>query len=63
MNRLSRLTPLTGLLFAALNIVAIAAVPKQPNAEATGGHVIAFFTVHRAAERAGDVIGTNGRPE
>lgn len=63
MNRLGRLTPLTGLLFAALDIVAIAAVPKPLSANATRGHTVAFFTVHRAAERAGDAIGRNGEPE
>ena len=58
MNRLSRLTPLTGLLFAALNVVAITAVPMQPNAKASGADVIAFFTVHRTSQRVGDVLGT-----
>lgn len=60
MKRLARLTPLTGLIFAALIAVNTAIAPNNPNAKTTGEHVIAFFTQHHSAERAGAVVGTLG---
>jgi hypothetical protein len=45
------------LLFAALNVVAITAVPMQPSAKTSGANVIAFFTMHRTSQRVGDVLG------
>lgn len=57
-HRSSRLAPLTGLVFAVLVVVTTVVSPTQPKPSTSGAHVIAFFTAHRAAERAGAVLGT-----
>jgi hypothetical protein len=57
MNRLTRLVPLSELIFAAL-VLATFATPNQPNAKASGAHVISFFAEHRTAERTGAVLAT-----
>jgi len=57
MNRLTRLVPLSGLIFAAL-LVATFPGPTEPNAKANGVRVISFFAAHRTAERTGAVLFT-----
>jgi len=57
-DRLNRLAPLTGVVFAALIAVSFFTSPQEPKATASGAHVIAFYTAHRSAERVGAVIGT-----
>ncbi len=58
MNRLTRLTPLTGLIFAALMVAGLAVGPTQPKPSSSGEQVIAFFAAHRSGQRAGAVAGT-----
>jgi hypothetical protein len=57
-DRLSRLAPLTGLVFAVMMVVSFVSIPTEPKPKSSGLHVIAFFTAHRSSERAGAVVGT-----
>jgi hypothetical protein len=57
-DRLTRLAPVTGLVFVVLMIAAFVVGPTQPKASSSGTHVIAFFTAHRSGERAGTIAGT-----
>jgi hypothetical protein len=57
-DRLNRLAPLTGLVFAALIVVSFFTSPTEPKPSSSGAHVIAFFTKHHTEERVGAVIGT-----
>lgn len=56
-DRLSRLTaPVTALLFVALMIVGIAVGGNSPDSNASGAHVIAFYTAHRNSQRTSDIL-------
>ena len=59
MNPLTRLVPLSGLIFAAL-VLATFPGPTEPNAKASGARVISFFVADRTAERTGAVLFTLG---
>jgi hypothetical protein len=56
-DRLTRLAPLTGLVFAALMLAGFA-LGDQPKPSSSGAHVIASYTTHRTDLRAGAVAGT-----
>ena len=56
-ERWSRLAPLSGLLFVVVVLVGGPVVTgSTPGAHATASHVIAFYTAHRARERAGVIL-------
>jgi hypothetical protein len=57
MNRLTRLTPLTGPLFAVLTVVGFA-LPDGPSANASGSRVIAYTAAHRSGVRLADIVAT-----
>jgi hypothetical protein len=55
-NRLNRLAPFTGVLFAALALVGFFAGPSTPNSDASGAAVIAYYVKHRSAQKATDIV-------
>jgi hypothetical protein len=56
-ERLSRWSPLTGILFVALVAVGgFGLEGSTPGAGASGAHVIAFYAAHRGRERAGAIV-------
>lgn len=56
-DRLVRLAPLTGVVFALLSGVTFAITPSSPSAHANGAKVIAFYEDHRSVERVSVLIG------
>ncbi len=55
-ERLSRLAPLTGVIFAALSAISIAITPNSPNSHASGQTVIAFYQAHHRIERISTIV-------
>lgn len=55
-DRLGRLTPLTGVVFALLALAAFASASGAPSANASGTRVIAFYEAHRSSARTSDYL-------
>jgi hypothetical protein len=56
LDRLSRLVPLTGVVFALLAAAAFATAAGAPSTSASGGRVIAFYEAHGSSARASDYL-------
>ena len=56
LNRLGRLTPLTGVVFAVLAAVAFATASGAPSSTASGGRVIAFYEAHGSSAQVSDYL-------
>jgi hypothetical protein len=56
-DRLVRLAPLTGVVFAALSAVTFVITPTSPSAHASGAKVISFYEAHRSSERVSVIVG------
>lgn len=57
MSGLGRLTaPVTALIFVALMVIGAADTGNTPGSNASGAHVIAFYTAHRNSQRTGDIL-------
>jgi hypothetical protein len=56
LSRLSRLAPLTGVVFAVLAGAAFALSNAPPGAESSGGPVIAFYKAHSSSQQASDFL-------
>jgi hypothetical protein len=56
LDRLSRFAPLTGLAFVVLVVIGIFSSNTSPNANATGAHVISFYTAHKSGQEASDLL-------
>ena len=56
MSRLSRLTPLTGVVYAVLTLVALGSASGAPSNSASGAKVIAFYESHRTSARVSDTL-------
>jgi hypothetical protein len=56
LSRLSRLTPLTGVVFAVLAAAAFATAAGAPSTTASGGRVIAFYEAHGSSAQASDYL-------
>jgi hypothetical protein len=56
LNRLSRLTPLTGVVFAVLAAAAFLTAQGAPDAKDSGGRVIAFYEAHGSSAQASDYL-------
>jgi len=57
-TKLNRFTPLTGLVFAVLSLIAFATASSAPKASASGSKVIAFYKAHSSHARASDLLWT-----
>jgi hypothetical protein len=57
-TRLNRFTPLTGLAFAVLSLLAFATASGAPSAGDSGAKVIAFYKAHSSSAQASDVLWT-----
>jgi hypothetical protein len=57
-TKLNRLTPLTGLAFAVLALIAFATASGAPKASESGAKVIAFYKAHSSSAQASDVLWT-----
>jgi len=55
-DRLSRLVPLTGLVFSALAVGAFMSSQVPPHAKASGAQVVAFFTAHSTGQQVSDEL-------
>ena len=55
-DRLGRLAPLTGVVFAVLAVAAFGSAPGAPSASASGGRVIAFYEAHGSSARTSDYL-------
>jgi hypothetical protein len=55
-HRLVRLAPLTGVVFAALAVVAFASSQAPPGSKASGASVIAFYKAHSAGQQRSDYL-------
>lgn len=51
-GQLSRLAPLSGVLFVALLLVAFFALPSSPDSKASAAKAVSFFTAHRHSQFA-----------
>lgn len=56
LNRLSRATPLTGVVFAVLAAAAFATAPGAPSSNASGGRVITFYEAHGSSAQTSDSL-------
>jgi hypothetical protein len=56
LNRLARLAPLTGVVFAVLAAAAFASASGAPSSTASGGRVIAFYEAHGSSAQASDYL-------
>jgi hypothetical protein len=56
-DRLSRLAPLTGVVFAALSAATIVITPNSPSSSASGATVVAFYKAHHSVELDSVIIG------
>jgi hypothetical protein len=56
LNRLSRLTPLTGVIFAVLGVAAFGTAQGAPSATAGGRRVIAFYEANGSSAQASDYL-------
>jgi hypothetical protein len=56
LNRLSRLAPLTGVVFAVVAVVAFGTASGAPKETATGAQIIAFFEAHGSHQQASDYL-------
>jgi hypothetical protein len=57
LDRWARVSPLSGVVFLGLVIVGgFVLIGSTPGAKASPAHVIAFYTAHRARDRAGAVV-------
>jgi hypothetical protein len=56
LSRLSRLTPLTGVVFAVLALAGMASAQVPPGVTASGGKVLAFAVKHAASQRRADLL-------
>src|SRR5437764_436340 len=52
--RLGRLTPFTGVVFAALSLAGMATAQPPPGVNASGEQVIAFSKLHASSQRTAD---------
>jgi hypothetical protein len=57
-TKLTRFTPLTGLAFSVLALIAFATASGAPSASDSGSKVIAFYTAHSSSAQASDVLWT-----
>jgi hypothetical protein len=55
-DRLGRLAPLTGVVFAVLAVAAFGTASGAPSATASGGRVIAFYEAHGSSAQASDYM-------
>jgi hypothetical protein len=55
-DRLNRLAPLTGVVYAVLTLVAFASASGAPSSSASGAKVIAFYESHRTSARVSDTL-------
>jgi hypothetical protein len=55
-DRLSRVAPLTGVVFALLAVAAFGTASGAPSATASGGRVIAFYEAHGSSARTSDEL-------
>jgi len=58
MNRLTRLAPLTGVLFAVLGIAAFGSSHVPPGTSGSGESVLAFEAAHSSGQQASDLLWT-----
>ena len=56
MTQLSRLAPLTGVVYALLTLFAFGTASGAPSSSASGTKVIAFYESHRTSARASDTL-------
>ena len=56
LDRLSRFTPLTGVLFAVLALVGFGSANGAPKESASGAQVVAFFTAHGSQQQISDTL-------
>ena len=56
LDRLSRFTPLTGVAFAVLAIVAFGTASGAPKESASGAQVVAFFEAHGTQQQVSDTL-------
>jgi hypothetical protein len=56
LNRLSRLAPLTGVVFAVLAAAAFVSASGAPSTSASGPRVIAFYEAHGSSAQASDYL-------
>ena len=54
MGRLSRFSPLTGVIFAVLLVLSFLASPNSPGTDASGAQVIAFYKAHASSQKGWD---------
>lgn len=59
-TRLNRLSPLSGLVFAILSLVAFATAAGAPKASDSGTTIITFYKAHSSSARASDLLWTFG---
>jgi hypothetical protein len=57
-TKLTRFTPLTGLAFSVLALIAFATASGAPSASDSGSKVIAFYKAHSSSAQASDVLWT-----
>src|SRR5438067_4011478 len=57
-TRLTRFTPLAGLVFAILSLIAFATASGAPSASDSGSKVIAFYKAHSSNAQASDLLWT-----
>ncbi len=55
-DRLGRLAPLTGVVFAVLAVAAFGTAPGAPSATASGARVIAFYEAHGSSAKTSDYL-------
>jgi hypothetical protein len=56
LERLSRLGPLTGVVFSLLAIAGFATAQKPPGAKADGARVVAFYQAHGTSQKVADLL-------
>ena len=56
LERMSRLGPLTGVVFSLLAIAGFATAQKPPGAKAGGAQVVAFYQVHGSNQKVADLL-------
>lgn len=56
MTKLSRLAPLTGVVYALLTLVAFGTASGAPGSSSSGAKVIAFYERHRTSARISDLL-------
>ncbi|MDX6669370.1 MAG: hypothetical protein QOK04_2750 [Solirubrobacteraceae bacterium] len=55
-DRLSRLAPLTGVLFAGLTVASFVLSNNSPDPKSSGRRVIHFYEAHQSSQRASDLL-------